>query len=189
MKTVYLLRHGHTEDNQNRIIQGQGDSPLTHEGILSIKNRAIKLKDINFDAVYCSPLGRARSSMEIFLKEIGSNTNAVYLDELMEIDFGEYTKKKINEIIDTIYEHKTNTSKPYPGGESGDMFKKRVMYFMDEYVLKNECKCFFVMTHYGVIETILNHYNNMPNEDIRLNKDTIIRLSFSQNNVDVVIIK
>lgn len=106
MKLVYLLRHGQTEDNNNRIIQGQSDSLLTPEGMNSIKKRAEKLNDITFNVIYCSPLGRARSSLDILLKELKQNTNVAYLDELMEIDFGKYTKKNFNEIIDIIKVHK-----------------------------------------------------------------------------------
>tara|TARA_B100000315_G_C14527011_1_gene564316 strand:+ start:395 stop:964 length:570 start_codon:yes stop_codon:yes gene_type:complete len=185
MKLVYLLRHGQTEDNSNRIIQGQSDSPLTPEGMNSIKKRAKKLNHITFNEIYCSPLGRARSSLSILLKELKQHTNVAYRDELMEIDFGKYTKKHINEIIDIIKVHKKNTSKPYPGGESGDMLKERVMRFMSEFVLKSDGKCFLVMTHFGVIETIVQHYNNLPYQEIRSKKDAIIRLSLNRKNVDV----
>ena len=185
MKLVYLLRHGQTEDNNNRIIQGQSDSLLTPEGMNSIKKRAEKLNDITFNVIYCSPLGRARFSLDILLKELKQNTNVAYLDELMEIDFGKYTKKNINEIIDIIKVHKKNTSKPYPDGESGDMFKERVMRFMSKFILKSDDKCFLVMTHYGVIETILQHYNNLSYEEIRSKKDAIILLSLNRNNADV----
>lgn len=185
MKKVYLLRHGQTEDNKNKIIQGQRDSPLIPEGIKCIKKRAKRLKDISFDTIYCSPLGRAKTSLEILLKELEQKTNVVYLNELMELDFGKYTKKNINEIINIIQEHKENTSKPYPGGESGDMFKERVMRFINEFIQKSDSKCFLVMTHYGVIESILRHYNNLSYEDIRLKKDAIICISFNKNNVDV----
>ena len=186
MKTVFLLRHGQTEDNRKKIIQGQGDSPLTSEGIKSIKKRAAKLKEIIFDAIYCSPLGRAKSSMKILLKELNQNTKIVFSDEIQEIDFGKYTKNNINKMIGIIHEHKKNTSKPYPGGESGDMFKERVLYFMNNFVLNNEGNCFLVITHFGVIETILRHYNNLSYEDICSNKDSIIRLSFNENNVELM---
>lgn len=189
MKSVYLLRHGQTKDNVNRIIQGQSDSPLTPEGINSIKSRAIKLKDIAFDAVYCSPLGRAKASLEILFNELVQKKDVVYLSEIMEIDFGKYTKKNINEILEIIHEHKKNTWKPYPDGESGDMFKERIIRFINEFVLTSKKKCILVMTHYGVIETILHHYISLSYEDIRLNKDAIIYLSFDQNNVDVSFIK
>ena len=41
------------------------------------------------------------------------------------------------------------------------------------------------MTHYGVIETILQHYNNLSYEEIRSKKDAIILLSLNRNSADV----
>lgn len=182
MKIVYLIRHGQTEDNKNRIIQGQSDSSLTPEGITSTKKKAIKLKEIAFDAIYCSPLGRTRSSMEIIIKELNEAKRVIYLNEIMEIDFGQYAKKNIEECKDIIHDHKNNTWKPYSGGESGDIFKERVMGFMERFVLQNDGRCFLVLTHYGVIETILRHYVNLPYKNIRSNQDAIICLSFNQKN-------
>lgn len=56
--TLHLLRHGQTESNVNRIIQGHKDSPLTQAGIIDTKNRAEKLKGITFNAIFCSDLER-----------------------------------------------------------------------------------------------------------------------------------
>ncbi|MHC4453691.1 MAG: histidine phosphatase family protein, partial [Planctomycetota bacterium] len=50
--TLYLLRHGQTENNVLRIIQGHNDSPLTQEGIIATKDRARKLKGTVFDAIF-----------------------------------------------------------------------------------------------------------------------------------------
>jgi hypothetical protein len=38
--TLYLMRHGETEDNVRRVIQGHNDSPLTQEGIVATRGRA-----------------------------------------------------------------------------------------------------------------------------------------------------
>ncbi len=46
MKLVYLFRHGQTEDNSNRIIQGQSDSLLTPEGINSASGKENKIRNI-----------------------------------------------------------------------------------------------------------------------------------------------
>ncbi len=73
--TIYLLRHGQTESNVHRIIQGQNDSPLTQEGIDATKSRAEKLKGIIFDAIFCSDIERARKSLEILLKGLDININ------------------------------------------------------------------------------------------------------------------
>ena len=38
--TLYLMRHGETEDNVRRVIQSHNDSPLTLEGIAATRGRA-----------------------------------------------------------------------------------------------------------------------------------------------------
>ena len=35
--TLYLMRHGETEDNVCRVIQSHNDSPLTQEGIVATR--------------------------------------------------------------------------------------------------------------------------------------------------------
>lgn len=49
--TLYLIRHGETEWNKQKRIQGQLDSPLTRKGIAGTKELAKKLHHIHFDAM------------------------------------------------------------------------------------------------------------------------------------------
>ncbi len=56
---VYMMRHGETDANKERIIQGQRNTHLNEEG----KKQAIEagkiIKKIDFAAIYTSPLDRA----------------------------------------------------------------------------------------------------------------------------------
>ncbi len=184
MKQAYFSRHGETIDNRNRIIQGQKDSALTENGIESIRQRAELLKGMHFDAVYCSELGRARKSLEIINDELNLKAEIIYLKEIMEIDFGAYSKRSIDELRAEITRHKNTGDLTYPGGESGDMLKERVCRFIDERILGNSGDSFLVVTHFGVIETILQNYTNLNYDDIRLNKDAILRLAFNGKDVE-----
>ena len=65
--TLYLMRHGETEDNVRRVIQSHNDSPLTQEGIVATRDRAGMLKGIMLDAIFCSNLERTRKSLEIWI--------------------------------------------------------------------------------------------------------------------------
>ena len=179
MKVVYLIRHGETIDNRNGIIQGQHDSPLTEKGRLSTKKKGIKLKDVAFDTIYCSPLGRAKISLDILLKKIKQKGEICFVKEIMELDFGKLSKKPIEQVKDIIIKHKLETDMPYPGGESGNMLKKRVIRFIDNYIIKNKGYCFLVVTHFGVFETLLSHYTSTQYSEVKANKDSIARLSFN----------
>lgn len=61
MYTLYLLRHGQTLYNLQRLVQGRCDSPLTSTGVQQARQAGEWLagRDIAFDAIYCSSLKRA----------------------------------------------------------------------------------------------------------------------------------
>jgi len=96
---IYLLRHGESEGNARRIIQGQGDTPLTESG----RNQAQALanhwvsQDMKFDRVIASPLIRARETAERIADALG---NEVTLDpDWMERDFGNYSGLGLDEVL------------------------------------------------------------------------------------------
>ena len=67
---IYLVRHGETDWNKERKIQGQVDIPLNAFGIHLAEETAKGLRDIPFDICFSSPLGRAKDTARIIL-EIG----------------------------------------------------------------------------------------------------------------------
>ena len=95
---LYIVRHGQTEWNVLEKFQGQLNSPLTPEGIKKIEKTASELKNIKFEAVYTSELGRTISTAEIILqhnnfekiKNKNEKLTLYKLSELNEINFGEW---------------------------------------------------------------------------------------------------
>lgn len=61
MYTLYLLRHGQTLYNLQRLVQGRCDSPLTSTGIQQAKAAGAWLaaQDVVLSAIHSSPLKRA----------------------------------------------------------------------------------------------------------------------------------
>jgi probable phosphoglycerate mutase len=56
---IYIVRHGETEENKQKRIQGHLDTALNLEGEKQADLIAKELKDIPFDACYSSDLRRA----------------------------------------------------------------------------------------------------------------------------------
>ncbi len=181
--TIYLLRHGQTEDNVDRIIQGQNDSPLTQQGIIATKDRAKRLKGIRFDAIFCSDIERARKSLEILLRGLDIDIDVNYSAEIRELDFGRLTGRKIDDVKDIILFHKRNTRKHYPDGESGDSLSKRVIKFVETVLDEYKGKTLLFMTHYGVIETILKHYVEKLDDRLNVKNYDIVALYFNHEGV------
>ena len=182
MNTFYIIRHGQTKDNLRHIIQGHGDSELTEAGVSSLLERAKKLKEIKFDEVFCSPLLRAKQSLLIMSPYLLLPATPNYSDDLKEIDFGLYTKQPLSQLKDKILYHKANPSIPYPKGESGEQLIHRSCQFIDTINQQNNDGTFLIVTHFGVLESIVTYYADEKFEDICIHKDDIARLIFYSNN-------
>ena len=65
---IYFVRHGETDWNKERKIQGQVDIPLNEFGRHLARETAKGLRDVPFDVCFTSPLGRARETAEIILQ-------------------------------------------------------------------------------------------------------------------------
>ena len=69
MATLYIVRHGETEWNKRRKVQGHADIPLNEYGKYLAEETAKGLKIIRFDCAYTSPLKRAKQTAQIILGE------------------------------------------------------------------------------------------------------------------------
>jgi broad specificity phosphatase PhoE len=97
MPVIYLIRHGQTEANTNRHLQGsRWDTPLTSLGRIQARHVAAILKRLNFGAerpcVVSSPLGRAVATTAIILEALGLPPDSYTTDDrLREVDYGDWT--------------------------------------------------------------------------------------------------
>ena len=62
MLELYLIRHGQTEWNLSKKMQGSKDSPLTAQGEQVALDLGAKLKDTKFDKIYASSIKRAATT-------------------------------------------------------------------------------------------------------------------------------
>ena len=92
---VYIIRHGKTDWNKECRFQGARDIPLNEEGREAARKLGQRLKNIHFDAVFCSPLSRAYETACIVAG--GAQKNAL----LIEISFGEFEGVPFDQWMDT----------------------------------------------------------------------------------------
>lgn len=89
---LYLVRHGETVWNTQKIIQGWHDSPLTKKGLEQAKQTAQKLRKIKFDQVFSSDLLRAQRTAEIIAAD---HDLAVKTSKMLrEVAMGPFEGKK-----------------------------------------------------------------------------------------------
>ena len=90
---IYLVRHGQTQFNRERRIQGHVDSPLTELGVRQAEASGALLADLIRDPedgwrIVSSPLGRAQATARIIAGRLGL---PVELDDrLKEMSWGRY---------------------------------------------------------------------------------------------------
>lgn len=80
------MRHGKTDWNVSRKLQGRTDIPLNAEGIEMAERAAEEYADVHFDICYCSPLSRARQTAQILLA--GRDVPVIPDKRLIEMSFG-----------------------------------------------------------------------------------------------------
>ena len=90
---LYLVRHGVTSGNIDRIIQGQFDVPLAAEGMAQAEKLGTRLLDYRIDHAYTSDLQRANETARLIL-EAHDETKIVATKLLREIDMGEMQGQK-----------------------------------------------------------------------------------------------
>ena len=69
LTTIYIVRHGETNQNVKRIIEGHGDTPLNENGEMQAKLISEKLRHVQFDLAFSSDLLRAKRTAEIIALE------------------------------------------------------------------------------------------------------------------------
>ena len=85
---IYLIRHGETDYNREKRLQGETDIPLNSRGIELAQMTAQGMKGLHFDRVYTSPLVRAVKTAEIIRGD--RDIPIIPTDGLKEISFGDY---------------------------------------------------------------------------------------------------
>lgn len=96
MLQVYLVRHGETEWNAARRIQGQSDSPLTTLGELQAYQVARRVSTEGITHVIASDLGRTRRTAEIIADVCGCGIG--YEPRLRELNMGVLEERSIDSL-------------------------------------------------------------------------------------------
>lgn len=163
--TIYLVRHGETDWNIQKKMQGHQNIPLNKNGEKQAREAAKRLKKIKFDAAYSSDLIRAKRTTEIIALE---HKLAVKANQaLRELSFGgfegqtfNYYREELKDILDKLsklpYEEKVNYRFPR-GVESINSGISRFITFLREIAIAHPDQFILVGSHGGMIRNLLIH--------------------------------
>ncbi|WP_318388086.1 2,3-diphosphoglycerate-dependent phosphoglycerate mutase GpmB, partial [Enterobacter sp.] len=95
---VYLVRHGETQWNAERRIQGQSDSPLTAKGEQQAWQVGERAKMLGITHIIASDLGRTRRTAEIIAQACGCEIT--FDSRLRELDMGVLEQRHIESLTE-----------------------------------------------------------------------------------------
>lgn len=154
---IYVIRHGETEWNTQKRMQGRLDSKITKKGIDDAISLSERLKDVDFERVISSPSERTMHTAQLV---IGEKPIMVETDErLMEIHLGDW-QGKVEEEIQREHPEQFHAYWNEPstyvssGGESFFEVKERITTFFKELSESTLDGNVLIITHGVVIKAL-----------------------------------
>ena len=135
---LYIIRHGQTDWNRIRRLQGRTNIPLNEWGRRVANLTREGLEDVSFDIAFTSPLVRAKETAELILQ--GRNVPIVDDDRLIEVDFGPYEGESFaldDENLQNFFQ-KPEAYYSIGGSESIESVFRRTEEFLQELYKKQE---------------------------------------------------
>lgn len=150
---MYLLRHGATPNNEANPPRLQGcrsNESLSAAGRAQAEQAAEVLSTVRLEAVYCSPLERARQTAQIVAGPHKLEPQAV--EGLTECDVGSWEGRSWREIEEEDPEAFRNfiadsAANPYAGGESLDDVRRRVAPVFESLLARHPGERLAVVSH------------------------------------------
>lgn len=155
---IYFVRHGETDWNVKKKIQGTTDIPLNENGLKQAKRLAERLlkRGLKVESVYTSPHKRASQTAEILADAL--DVSCYELEGLAEMDLGDWEGsnwERIEEEYGQIY-HNWNEHRRYvktPNGECYNEVLERTLKAL-QIILEKETEDVLVVTHSAVLMSL-----------------------------------
>ncbi len=163
MLEIYFVRHGESVGNREDRFRGRHDFPLNENGIRQAHALRDTLGDVQFDAIYSSPLSRTLKTAEI----LADGKLPVLIDEgFNNISLGDWENKLKSEIEENYPElWRLWTTEPeklaYPGLETLDTVRRRSHAALMNLVRKHKEGRIAVVSHRAVLKPLFAAILNM----------------------------
>ena len=185
MVRVILIRHGETEWNKIRRIQGGGsDTRLNERGEQQAESLALRLRQEKIQAIYSSALHRALDTAQPIAAD--HQLELQIEPSLNEIGAGELEGVLMETIggrLDQLLTggDKVEANLKIPGGESLSEVQQRAWHTIQRLVNQHSDGVIVVVSHYFIILTIICAVLNLPLSQIgrlRLGSGSISTIVF-----------
>lgn len=189
MTTIYLTRHGQTEWNLEKRLQGHGNSPLTEFGLNRAKELSKRIKDIDIDTIYTSPIERAYKTACIVKGD--KNIEVKVHEGLKEMNFGDYEGKITEEVMkenpdwDISAIMRGNLEMRAPNGETLGEVRERVNSAMKEIIKENEDKNILIVAHGITLKAIMAFFNDQEANNEVMEQASLTKVIVDGENFNI----
>ena len=155
MTELILVRHGQTESNLKKLLQGQSDGALTDKGREQARMIALVLKNKSIDKITSSPLIRAKETAEEIAKY--HNLQVIENPILREWNCGTLDGLPAEELFKAREKAGVPISEFRPdGGETLIEVHQRASQFLDEINTKHGGLCVVVCSHGDFLRMLIS---------------------------------
>lgn len=162
---ILLVRHGQTEWNLLKKVQGKADIELNEKGIKQAEETRDYLKNEQIDLILCSPLKRTMQTAEIINQE--RNIKMIIDERISERDFGEFEGMPNTDFdFNAFWSYKRNLK--YDRAENIKDFFRRVYVFLDSIKNEYEGKRILIVAHGGISIPIKCYFEGIPDMETLL---------------------
>ena len=179
---ILVTRHGQTDWNVEKRIQGRTDIELNNKGIEQAYQTKENLENEKIDLIICSPLKRAKQTADIINKD--RNIPIIYDERLLEICYGENEGRLHDDFDYDGFWSIVNTHE-YKDAENVNKFIQRVHNFLNDLKNRKE-ENILIGTHNGVCRAINTYFNGIPNDnniiDLGIKNCEVVKYNFDKAN-------
>jgi probable phosphoglycerate mutase len=150
---ILLVRHGETDWNRDRRMQGHSDQPLNDTGRGQARALADELAKEPLEAVYSSDLSRAQETARIVADAHGLQVTT--LPDLRERHFGTWEGLSDAEIQERFPEQ--IASGALGDGETREEMDRRVLEALQQIAREHPGSTVLVVSHGGPLRSVLRH--------------------------------
>ncbi len=174
-RRITLVRHGQTQQHDEKMFIGQYDVPLSEEGEMQIELSAGKLveMDLEPDRIYCSDLSRAVSSAGIIAEKMFADPaeHICPVKGLREIDLGSWDGRPVREIKEQYPEEYSRRGQDmfvFKTGNRSENFydmQYRAVRALRQILKADSSRDILIVTHSGIIRALQNNLRGLRVDD------------------------
>ena len=169
---LYVIRHGQVDTNIKKQINGWNEEELNSKGIQQSLNAGNQLRNIKFDFIFCSPLLRARQTLNNLKIK---NVPVFYDDRIKERNSNSMVYSNVEILENTIWYDRTKDV-VYKDSEGFKSMINRTESILTEIKNSYKNKNVLIVTHGDICKAIYLYFHPKVKNISK----------FHQNNCEIV---